>query len=214
MANVLPQIQGPRPGPPPFQASSSFRPRPSSSNGASSINTQAKSRPSSSGQPNPYPNSAPRTSFFDLEGKTSRTNSILPSGFKPPSGPSFEDIRGLENGESPLGRSGFGNSIGPSKGSTLGLGFALGNDIRNSFKLTADEIDFPRDSEDENYARSKLGTSKGQGQNENGGSSAAKSERIVSTVETLGNLNDKYISDFSTAFPPSADPLDSTVRPN
>ena len=96
--------------------------------------------------------------FLDLSGKTSRINSILPTSvgrkFKAPDPPRFQDIHGLNSGESPLSKSGYGNTVGPSQGSSLSRQFFKDNDVNLAgVGLTAEEIDIPRESSEEETSR-------------------------------------------------------------
>ena len=146
--------------------------RPSSSYspfGTSATRRQsAATRPSPRSLANSFTNSAFRSpfnlddkfSFFDLSGKTARVNSVLPesvsSKFKAPEPPRFQDIYGLESGDSPLSRSGYGNTVRPSKGSKLSRMFFQDQDIKSTvgIGLTPEELDIPRESGDEESSRS------------------------------------------------------------
>ena len=137
--------------------------------GTSAIRRQsAATRPSPRSLANSFTNSAFRSpfnlddkfSFFDLTGKTARVNSVLPenvgSKFKAPEPPRFQDIYGLDSGQSPLSRSGYGNTVRPSKGSKLSRMFFQDQDIKSTvgIGLTPEEMDIPRESGDEESSRS------------------------------------------------------------
>jgi hypothetical protein len=94
-------------------------------------------------------------SFFDLSGKTSKVDSVLPESiaqkFQAPEPPKFQDIYGLNTGESPLGKSGYGNAVKPYQGSALANNFFEDKDIKDTmeFGLSADEMDIPKEEDEE-----------------------------------------------------------------
>ncbi|KAL8581906.1 hypothetical protein ACOMHN_010280 [Nucella lapillus] len=98
--------------------------------------------------------------FFDLSGKTSRVHSFshnsLDGRFKAPQAPRFQDIYGLDTGASPLSGSGYGNTVGPSRGSSLSRLFFNDGDVRDTLnvRLSPEEKDIPRESSEEEYSRS------------------------------------------------------------
>ena len=99
-------------------------------------------------------------SFFDLSGKTSRVDSVLPDSvtgrFQAPEPPRFQDIYGLDSGDSPLSRSGYGNTVRPSRGSKLSRMFFQDQDVKSTvgIGLTPEELDIPRESAEEESSRS------------------------------------------------------------
>ncbi|PVD28276.1 hypothetical protein C0Q70_10863 [Pomacea canaliculata] len=130
--------------------STSFTPS-TSDQQPSNLKDQGSSGPRQSYPPNTFRSSSDPNSNLpiDLSSKTSRIDSILPSSiqsnFKAPEAPRFQDIFGLQGGESPLGKSGFGSAFGPSPDSNKNKFsdlFFKDTDIRNFKKdatITAEE---------------------------------------------------------------------------
>ncbi|GFS09110.1 hypothetical protein ElyMa_004774700 [Elysia marginata] len=72
----------------------------------------------------------------------------LAGGFKPPQGPSFQDIYNKPTGESPLSGLGFSDTVAPERRNSISDLFFGDGSIKDTIGLTEDDMFIPRENEE------------------------------------------------------------------
>ena len=78
----------------------------------------------------------------------SSLSSSLAGGFKPPQGPSFQDIYNKPTGESPLSGLGFSDTVSPERRNSISDIFFGDGSIKDTIGLTEEDMFIPRESEE------------------------------------------------------------------